>query len=91
MINLKKVEQISKTELKIFFDDTYRIFNITRMFYDDIENKNRWINLFNSGKLFSSIDISGNDLVWVGWCEIFNEDILKYTYKEITNDNTSES
>ena len=82
MINLKKVKKITDKEIRIYFDNTSRIFNITRMFYDDIENNNRWRNLYESGKFLTNIDISGNDLVWAGWCEIFNEDIIKYTYEE---------
>lgn len=84
MKELIKVEKSDEQSLRLFFDSgERRIFNIKSILNSVLSQAliKRWELMFNSGNFFN-VEIDSGDLVWPGWCELFSEDIDKFTYKE---------
>lgn len=77
-------KKISDTKILFIFNDkTKRVFDIERMFNDDIPQgqQYRWKQLLKNNRLFDNLYISMGEPVWEGWTELINDEIYKYTYE----------
>ena len=79
---LAAVEKYDEETLKLTFKyGRKKLFNINSILNDESLHENyrkRFKLMYDAGAFFTAESYNG-DLVWEGWCEIFREDLNKYS------------